>query len=250
MNPTRTLLFAHPRTGSSSLNLALNAHPRLNLAEDPFWHGYGAYHPGEKNYVDEVKDVPSLERALEELFARYNGLKVLDYQLDEKIFDHLLRKPEFKVIFLQRRNLLRAEVSCHIAEQTKVWNMMDMNEERQRIYRNLAPIPPDALASSLEYAADLVRHYTKTLRSRPAGTYIEVFYEDLYAGDLKANRAAVCRIFDFLGLDMPQSEVIDHHLDPSRSRINSQSTYQLVPNARQLNEKFGNERTGWLFPPE
>ena len=145
----KTVLFAHPRTGSSSLTNVLNLHPQLNLALDPFWHGYGAAYPDERNYVDDIDDIPSLERALQELFARYNGMMVHDYQLEEDVYDHLLLKPGIRVIFLQRRNLLRAEISSHIAEQTKVWGMNDMNEERREIYRNLAPIPPKALSESL-----------------------------------------------------------------------------------------------------
>ncbi len=244
-----TVLFAHPRTGSSSLTYVLNLHPQLNFALDPFWHGYGAAYPDERNYVDDIDDIPSLERALEELFARYNGMKILDYQLEEEVYDHLLLKPDIRVIFLQRRNLLRAEVSNHIAEQTKVWGMNDMNEERRRIYRDLAPISQEALADSLDYAVELVNHYTHTIRQRPAGTYLEVFYEDLYSRDLAGNRTSVRRVFDFLELEMPEGDGLDYYLDPLRSKINSEKTYRLLPNAKELNEKYGNDEIGWLFPP-
>lgn len=244
-----TVLFAHPRTGSSNLTSVLNLH-QLNLAMDPFWHGYGTAHPDERNYVDDIDDIPSLELALEELFARYNGMKVLDYQLEENVYDYLLLKPGVRVIFLQRRNLLRAEVSCHIAEQTKVWGMEDMNEERRKIYRSLARISQEALADSLEYAEELVNHYTHTIRRRLQGTYLEVFYEDLYSKNLADNRTSVRRVFNFLGLEMPEGDELDYYLDPLRSRINSETTYRLLPNAEELNEEFGNDEIGWLFPPD
>jgi hypothetical protein len=244
-----TLLFAHPRTGSSNLTSVLSLHPELKLAMDPFWHGYGAAYPDERNYVDDIDDIPSLELALGELFDRYDGMKVLDYQLDEKVYDYLLLKPDIRVIFLQRRNLLRAEVSCHIAEQTRVWGIEDLNDARRKVYQNLAPIPQKALADSLEYAVDLVSHYTRTIRQRPLGTYLEVFYEDLYSNSLAANQASVKQVFDFLELEMPEGDGLDYFLDPCRSRINSEETYRLLPNAREIDKKFGNDEMGWLFPP-
>lgn len=54
---------------------------------DPFWHSYGTYHPDEKNYVDHIDDIPSLERVLEELFTRYNGMKILDCDLPEEMYE-------------------------------------------------------------------------------------------------------------------------------------------------------------------
>ena len=68
--PEYTVIFAHPRTGSSNLCYMLQLHPQLNLAMEPFWHSYGTFHPDEKNYVDHIDDIPSLERALKELSAR------------------------------------------------------------------------------------------------------------------------------------------------------------------------------------
>jgi hypothetical protein len=104
----------------------LQLHPRLRLALEPFWEGYGALHPDERNYVEEIVDVASLEQVIRELSARYNGAKSLDYQLLEKVYDHLLLRPDSRIIFLQRRNLLQACLSCHIAEQTRVWQIADM----------------------------------------------------------------------------------------------------------------------------
>jgi hypothetical protein len=245
--PTKTVLFAHPRSGSSSLYYVLQKHAQLNLALEPFWHGYGAAHPDERNYVDDIEDIASLEQALEELFARYNGMKILDYQLPPKVYDYFLLKPDIRLIFLQRRNLLQAEVSCQIAEQTRVWGVEDMNEERQKIYHNLAPIPLKKMISSLEYAVDLRDHYSRIVSRRPKGTYWEVFYEDLYTKELPANRAAVQRVFDFLGLETPQGDKLDYYLDPGRSKVNSEATYRLLPNAEEINRRFGNADTGWLF---
>jgi hypothetical protein len=124
-----------------------------------------------------------------------------------------------------------------------------MNDERRRIYRNLEPVPVEAMGDSLAYAIHLRDHYTGTVRRRPEGTYLELVYEDLYTEDLAANRASVRRVFGFLGLAMPEDDRIDYYLDPARSRLNSASTYRLVPNADELNGRFGSDETGWLFSP-
>jgi hypothetical protein len=248
--PNKIVLFAHARSGSTSLYRILQLHPLLNLALEPFWDGFAAHNPGEKNYVDLIDDIPSLERALDELFSRYDGVKILDYQLPEKLYTHLLLMPNIRVIFLRRRNLLQAEVSGCIAKQTKVWQISDMNEETQSAYRNLKPVPLSKIADGLEYATDLRDYYSEVISRRPVGTYHQVFYQDLYTDDLDANRTAVCRIFEFLGMELPDSEELDFHLNPQTSKINTSQSYALLPNAKEINERFGNDENGWLFGKE
>ena len=115
--PTRTVLCAHGRSGSTTLYRVFQTHSRLKFALEPIWHGYAKENQGERNYVDFIEDVPSLEKALDDLFAKYNGIKILSYQLPKKLYTHLLPSPDVKVLFLQRANLLRAEVSGCIAKQ-------------------------------------------------------------------------------------------------------------------------------------
>src|SRR5215475_6736080 len=117
------ILFAHARSGSSNLLEALQLHSLLLIAEEPFHEKYHVWHPDERKYVDLITDIPSLEAQLAMLFAKYNGIKVLDYQLPRELYTHLLLRSEFRVIFLRRRNLLQAVISRCIAEQTGVWKM-------------------------------------------------------------------------------------------------------------------------------
>ena len=245
--PVRTVIFAHVRSGSTTLYRILQLHPLMNVALEPFWHGYAKENPGERNHVDFIEDVPSLEKALDDLFAKYNGIKILSYQLPKRLFTHLLLSPEVTVIFLQRANLLRAEVSGCIAEQTKVWQISDLNEETRRIYRNLKAVSLKNIADRLEYAKELRDSYNSVIERRATGTYMKVCYENLYTGDLGANRAAAREIFGFLGLELPGCEKLDYHLDPRTSKINTPETYALLPNANEINERFGNDDTGRLF---
>lgn len=245
--PERTVIFAHARSGSTTLYRILQLHPLMNVALEPFWHGYAKENPGERNYVDFIEDVPSLEKALDDLFAMYNGIKILSYQLSKELYTHLLLSPDVTVIFLQRANLLRAEVSGCIAEQTCVWQISDLNEQTRRMYRNLKPISLKKIGDDLEYAKELRDAYNSVTERRATGTYLKVYYEKLYTGDLGANRAAAREIFDFLGLELPTCEELDYHLDPRTSKINSSESYALLPNANEINERFGTDDTGWLF---
>lgn len=245
--PERTVIFAHARSGSTTLYRILQLHPLMNVALEPFWHGYAKENPGERNYVDFIEDVSSLEKALDDLFAKYNGIKILSYQLPEKLYTHLLLSPDVTVIFLQRANLLRAEVSGCIAEQTRVWQITDLNEQTRQMYRNLKPVSLQKIADGLEYMTELRDHYSNVIEQRPRGSYMKVFYEELYTGDIKKSHVVAKGIFNFLGLELPDVDKLDYHLDPRKSKINTPETYALLPNAHEINERFGNENTGWLF---
>ena len=245
--PERTALFAHARSGSTSLYHVLQLHPRLNFALEPFYEKYAEWNPHEKNYIDLIDDVESLDQALDELFSTYNGIKILNYQLPQELYTHLLLSPRLKIIFLRRRNLLQAAISGWIAKQTSVWQISDMNEEAEAIYRRLQPAPLDRVAEGLAYDRDLRDYYGEAIRRRPRGTYLEVIYEDLYSAEVAANREAARKIFQFLGLDLPQSKRLDFFLDPQTAKINSADRYALVPNAKEIDEHFGNDDTGWLF---
>ena len=247
--PRRTILFAHARSGSTSLCRVLQCHPLLNFALEPFHHRYAEYNPGRKNHLDLIHDMDSLDRALDEIFGEFNGIKILDYQLPEELYSHLLLSPGHTVIYLRRRNLLQAAVSGWIAKQTGVWQISDMSEEAQRMYQRLEPALLDKLADELAYGRLLERHFGEVVRRKPRGTCNRVWYEDLFTPDLAADRATAAGIFRFLGLDLPSSEEVDRHLDPARSRLNSPERYALVPNAMEIDERLGCDSTGWLFPP-
>ena len=197
--------------------------------------------------MDFIEDVPSLEKALDDLFARYNGIKILSYQLPKKLYTHLLLSPDATVLFLQRANLLRAEVSGCIAEQTKVWQISDLNEKTRRIYRNLKPVSLKKIADGLEYAKELRDYYSNVIEQRPRDSTLKVSYEELYTGDIKKSHVVAKGIFNFLGLELPDVDKLDDHLDPRESKINTPETYALLPNAHEINERFGNDDTGWLF---
>lgn len=102
----KVVIFAHARSGSSSLYRILQLHHDLNISEEPFHERYGEWNPSERNHVGHVTDIASLEESLHDLFLKYNGIKVLQYQLPVDIYTHLLLKPDFRIVFLRRKNLV------------------------------------------------------------------------------------------------------------------------------------------------
>lgn len=122
------LFLAHPRSGSSSLYEILQSHPALNILEEPFNENFTRWEAGNKNYLELIRDIPSLEAHVAEIFAEYNSIKILDYQLPLDFIAHLLRRADCKVIFLRRRNLLQSVVSVLIAEQTRLWKKWEMTK--------------------------------------------------------------------------------------------------------------------------
>jgi hypothetical protein len=248
----KLVLFAHARSGSSTLYRILQSHPALHIAEEPFHDKYGTWKPGEKNYVDHIHDIPSLEAQLDELYARYNGIKVLTYQLPEELYTHLLLKSELRIVYLRRKNVLQAAVSALIGGQTGVWKVWDLKQEIVEHYRDLASLPIDKLREIVEWDHASLARYSRVLDRRPKGSYVKLVYEELYTPDVAANKRVLRPVFDMLGLTMPETEELDRLLDPAITKLNSEETYRLVPNAVEIDEKLGSDETGWLFdkPPD
>jgi hypothetical protein len=243
----KLVVFAMARSGSSSLLEILRLHPALHIAEEPFHPKYAQWNPGEKNYLDHIHDVPSLDQALAELFARFDGIKILQYQLPTELYSYLLRKLDLRIVFLRRKNLLRAAVSALIGGQTGVWKVWDLKCEIRDHYRDLAPLSIAELREIVEWLDEQIPEYERMVDRRPQGTYVKLVYEELYTPDVEANKRVLRPVFDMLGLAMPQTKELDRLLDPSSTKLNSEATYRLVPNAAEIDEKLGSDRTGWLF---
>lgn len=245
----KVIIFAHPRSGSTSLYKILNTHPRLNLALEPLHGDYGKWHPDEKNYIDFIGDIPSLDAALEELFYKYNGMKVLSYQLPEAVYQHLLYRPDCKVIFLWRANYLKSVVSVLIAEQTHVWQKGDLNKT-PGAYERLEPLRTegiDGIESRIKGMREGIEHWDNIISQKPEGSYFKVTYEDLYCEGVERGVARVKDIFKFLGLKTPETDQFIKFLEPENERINTAETYLAVPNIREINDRFGSKNNGYLF---
>jgi hypothetical protein len=243
----QVLLFAHPRSGSSSVYQILQLHPELNILEEPFNEGFTTWNPQAKNYRELVVDIPSLDAQISDILTTYNGIKMLDYQLPDPFAVHLLQRPDWVVIFLRRRNLLQAVVSVLIATQTRLWKTWDMHKPLEAYYQDLQPLSIPEIQQRVIYLKQHMDMLEAIVDRRPADTTIKLVYEDLYFAPAPQREAQIAAIWHMLKLDRLPPEPLQQYLQPEQAKVNSAATYALLPNAKEIHEQCGNDLTGWLY---
>lgn len=246
----KVIIFAHPRSGSTSLYKILNTHPVFNLAMEPFHKNYGQWNPNEKKYIDHIQDIPSFQLVLAEIFEKYNGMKMLSYQLPEELYDSLFKISNCKILVLTRTNVLKTIVSNLIAEQTKVWQKSDLNQQTTALYHDIKPLEIDGVAgieSRIKSFKEHICYLNEMISRKPAECYMKISYEDLYTKGMDNSFSYIKKIFDFLDLDMPDKEKLIQFIDPKLQQINDVDTYKLVPNIEEINNRFSNTENGFLL---
>lgn len=243
----RLVLFAHARSGSSSLYQILQSHPQLHILEEPFNEGFTDWHPDAPNYLELITDTLSLDEQLEHIFQSYNGIKVLNYQLPEPLYIHMLQRPDLKVIFLYRRNLLQSIVSGMLAEQSSIWKKWEMERPIQDYYEHLAPLSISDIRKHIGWLQEGLAFYGQVISALPQDKRLILVYEDVYFGMPDERAAWLGRIWQFLNLDPVESSAVQQYLDPHFAKINSHETYQFIPNVDEINQQLGNDVTGSLF---
>ncbi|MCB9965842.1 MAG: sulfotransferase domain-containing protein [Rhodospirillales bacterium] len=238
------IIFAHARSGSTNLSRALQCHPDLHIAEEPFHEKYHEWNPNEPSYLNLIRDIPSLDKQTSDIFRKYNGIKVLNYQLSEDLYTHLLLRPEIKVIYLKRSNLLQAVVSNLIARQTGVWQPHEKGKDYTS--QKFAPLPLEEIEKIINYEKELRLYYDDLLNKKPAQMLYRTNYEDLYLNKEISPDAVLHDIYRFLGLPSHPVDFQDY-LNYKVSKINPENIYDMLPNAKEINEKFGCDETGWLY---
>jgi LPS sulfotransferase NodH len=243
----RIVLFAHPRSGSSSLCRILDLHPEVRMLEEPFHEQFASWTPGAKNYRDHVVDAASLDAQLDEIFQSYNGLKVHDYQLPPALAVRLLQRPDCTIIFLRRRNLLQSVVSVQLALQTRLWKTWDMTEPLAEYYRDLAPLDLDDIQRHMVGLKEQMDFFAAALEQRPDGRAISLSYEELYFAPPAQREERLRALWHALGLDPLDPALAQQYLRPEQARLNSPATYALLPNADEIQRRCGSDETGWLY---
>ena len=243
----RFLFLAHARSGSSSLYEVLQSHPELNILEEPFNENFTRWNPANKNYLELVRDIPSLEAQVKEMFEIYNGIKILDYQLPPDFIAHLLRRPDCKIIFLRRRNLLQAVVSVLIAEQTRLWKKWEMTKPLEEYYRDLQPLDVADVRQRVEETKRRLDFFESVVDERAKNETVKLTYEELFFSEpthQAKQLAAIWELLHIAALDLEQHRA---YLQPEEAKINSAATYAFLPNAREIDAVCGNNLTGWLY---
>ncbi|MEX0875353.1 MAG: hypothetical protein WD646_02400 [Actinomycetota bacterium] len=241
------IVFAHARSGSTTLCNALQLNPQLRILIEPFNETFTQWRPGAKNYRELVKDTESLDLYLDEMFVDHNGVKALDYQMPRSIYAHMVSNPDRRVVFLKRANILQSVVSVLISEQTGVWHSWDLKDPVEERYRDLEPL---SIADIRKRIGDLKREmgfYDGVISARPPEATLELTYEDLYLHGVEQRQQLLEETFAFLGVAPPPREETEKLMDPGRTKLNSDSTYLRLPNASEIQQAVGNDETGWLL---
>jgi hypothetical protein len=262
------VIFSLSRSGSTALHRSLNLHPDIACACEP------ALGPPEQSTQELVSRLTVLRGV-------YSGIKHLwDPSGFPFVSDHIsqvpamerhrerwlqlnkvvLTQPQQRVIFLQRRNVLRRIVSDLIGQQTEEWGPhedgpisgTDGADYRSRLsVVRLRPIDLDVVRWYLIHERAMMQEFRSAVLQADIPCY-DLTYEDLFerSSQPEQRRDAINAIVDFLGYSpMPESvsERIDILLDPRHGKLNSDNTYRLIPNVEGIERTCGNDETGWLF---
>jgi hypothetical protein len=243
----RLIVFAHARSGSSSLYEMLQLHPELDVLHEPFHPSRGKWVPPRRDFRSEIHDAASLDAVLREIFADYDGLNTLAYQLPTELNRSMLLAPRRKIVFIRRRNLLKSVVSALIAEQTELWKPWEAKKPVLEYYAELRPLSMDEARAQLEETHRTIELYRQLLASLPPDRCHEVVFEDFFLVPPDEKRARLREVFAFLELEPPEGQAVERFLDPAHAQLNTDETYARVPNLRELDDALGSDETGRIF---
>ena len=68
---SKFIIFAHPRSGSTSLARVLGEIKGVKMCIEPFHPSFSIWYPMEKNYHKLINDAKSMKDALNEIFEKY-----------------------------------------------------------------------------------------------------------------------------------------------------------------------------------
>jgi hypothetical protein len=240
------------RTGSTTLTRLLNSCTEVQCLMEPF-------HP--KRYGGHFYRMAiasdSVGPALNLIWHRWAGIKHV-WETDGWPF---LIKPELnngvvlsanKVLYLQRRNLLRRCISSLISKQLRFWVGTKQEFVARLEQTQLCELRPDLVLSMVRKDKEAAerRLWLLNAHSIPFKTIV---YENMYGEtiSLEDQRQLLNEILVFLGLAPVDSERFVRHgaaiLDPRQYRWGSEDIYRRIPGIEIIEREVGSDETGWLF---
>jgi hypothetical protein len=201
-----------------------------------------------------------LARGLDALYADATGFKhVVHWSgwpfIDQSFNEFLVTYRSPKIILMYRRNLLQRFISLNIAEQSHVWQPPSARIGRREVFASkFNAIDPVAVESYLHDEQGQLAALKKLCEGTGSPVY-DLAYEDLYHPSLTSDDklAKVNDILKFLGVDPFSGVELDEVatiLSPKESKLNNDSTYELIPNAREIDRRFRSGVNGYIFETE
>ena len=158
----------------------------------------------------------------------------------------MLSDEQKRIIFLRRRNMLRAGMSNAISHRIGVWKKQDLPSNADALYEGLGEIPVSRIIEWVEAVQEDMGRYEALLDSRPAGTVKKLTYETLYEAD-PLQEETLQELFDFLGVKDFRSDEMSGLWDKGRNQMNTEETYRSVQNHREIDETGSRMGYGFLF---
>ncbi len=239
---SRVLIFAFPRTGSTTLAEALGMFRGVATILEPF---------NEKDgYValdgKEIIGKESLFHVLDEISGKgFNVVKHLNCQLSQALNFQLLDYGFRHTLFLWRRNALKRVVSNEISFQSREWR-----RDREKILNTeYKPLDIEKLRGNMEWYKSEVKLYRDYLDSRES-SYKEIVMEDFYQESMEKKEQVIVNLareyFPLRGL-IYNRKGLREILSPEVSKLNSLETYKMIPNIEEVDRELSSEENGFLF---
>jgi hypothetical protein len=246
------IIFSLARCGSTTLMSLLNCHQDIRCVHEPF---NPTSHEGQ--FHRHVSSTPSLVMALENIWGRYNGIKHVwggrgwPFLGKEHLNKYLLQRAAPRVVFLNRRNILRRAVSDQISKQAKVWGITREEDRYKLLNFRFEPLDVAWIRQRVKHETAMVNRLKRLLVARGV-KHLEVWYEDVYdSPSIEVKMEKYGEILHFLGrpplADTERMGAAKALLEPKNMKVNNHETYMKVPGIEQVEREFGSDETGWLF---
>ena len=251
------LIFAHERSGSSTLLKIFNLHPQIKLIGEPFHRNYLT--PRKDFYINtnnedkiEISTLENLKLALNLIANEFNGFKHVFRHLNYEANNYLLIESGMKPVFLQRKNLLQVVISSSISGNMKDWGGVPLKWKEQFKKQKFEPLDIEKIKKRIKKLKQQIEEYKRNLNSNKT-EYYNLCYEDLYGKDISEMEKIkiINKIFDFWNIeplkDKESIKRMKEFFNPNQYKLNSKKTYKQIPNIQEIEEKLGSDETGWLF---
>lgn len=235
---TPFIVTAQGRDGGNWLGQLISDHPKVKVR----WDGEILLFKGKwKKYADyqNAKAVLTAETFNPQNSCKLAGLKLAAYMNGKKnsgakgVWRYLRSlQPRVRVIHLERRNHLRAQLSMKIARKTGVWHTSADNETTER---PTVRLEPRDLQAAFRGRVDNYAFVRNQFAGFPS---LSVYYEDLVQNTGKW----MWQVFDFLRVD-PNVPVPE-----SRTRLlETRPLVWVIENFREIRDHFAGSRWEVLF---
>jgi len=213
--PKKFIIISYSRTGSNFLVSLLNSHPNITCGGELL--GKVTPNPDYSKLLNNIFNSPNKTQGFK-LF-HYHPMNVENNQL---LFDTIQADKSIRIIFLERKNLLKRYYSLLKANQTKVWkvtNPKDITHTKSKISIDITK-----LIQTINSVTKYENLYKQMFREHK---HITIQYEDI-----ENNYTQTCmKIFRFL--DLRKHAAIGNTIKQNPGNLKD-----LIENYSELEEYF------------